>query len=437
MSLQPLPAGIAATVKRDADLAQHPAVLAYHALDSLPAIEGEFIMGGRAGVPGRLELLRENDLPFARIWASYVGNPEGTQPNEKLVAWWCTAEPKLPGARARPFQRTYGDGYSHLFCRYLIRIGEDVATGNAERGTKLPGMAGMYDIAAGVIAPPGPPWSNDEPPMTAFATWEARMYAGAAAADGRHPLAVYFYGCRTPSGINASPGKYYGSGIGGFAVPDAWLVPGQWHCIEQECKMNTVKDPTLRVPRVDVRDFPEATRADNPDLSRYLDAQWIEMDANANHDGEMRVWLDGKLVGEWTNIGYRGLDCVRIQAVPWVNIYQGGHGTYPQGPEHYDLAAMVAATEYVGPPKSTQGDTMADQFVTIVVPEGVKINPITTPDGKPPAGDAKALEAMTTNRNEWKTYAETLLADAQAAKDADTAKVDGQASLDRPKPPVV
>jgi hypothetical protein len=332
--LPPAPVqGIAAKAARDSNLSSHPAVLAYHAFDSLPAIETGFVMGGAPGVPGKLELLRE-DFPFARIWASYVGNPERTQPNEKLVGWWCTAEPKLTGARARPFHRNYGDGYSHLFCRYLIRIGEDVATGNAERGTKLPGMAGMYDISAGVIAPPGPPWSLAEPPMTSFATWEARMYAGMAAPDGRHPLAVYFYGCRTPTGINASPGKYYGSGIGGFGVPDAWLVPGRWHCIEQECKMNTVKDPTLRVSRVNVADYPEATRAVAPDLSRYLNAQWLEMDANANHDGEMRVWLDGVKVYESTKIGYRGLDCVRIQSVPWVNIYQGGHGTYPKGPEH-------------------------------------------------------------------------------------------------------
>ena len=99
-------------------------------------------------------------------------------------------------------------------------------------------------------------------------------------------------------------------------------------------KLNTVKDATRRVPK-----------------ATDLNEQLVEMFNNANADGEMRVWLDGVKVYETTKIGYRGLDCVRIQSIPFIDIYQGGHGTYPKGPEHYDLAAVVAATKYIGPPK--------------------------------------------------------------------------------------
>ena len=73
--------------------------------------------------------------------------------------------------------------------------------------------------------------------------------------------------------------------------------------------------------------------------------------ANANSDGELRVWLDGVLVYESTAVAFRGLDRVRIQNVLFVNIYQGGRGTYPKAPEHYDLCALLASTEYIGPPK--------------------------------------------------------------------------------------
>jgi len=356
--MSPIP-GIAATVDRDTGLASHPAVLAYPSLASEKDILYDFVgvNTGNPLVPGRLELIDvpEYGVKGVRIWASYVGNPGRTTPNEKLVAWWLTLEPKLKGPRSRPYQRNYGEGYTHLFVRYLLRIGEDFLTGAGVLGGKLPGMTGTYNVQSEGTAPPDPYWS-------AFASWEARLVQGAPTPQGI-PLGVYAYVTRNPShigdrsdppalfgkrvrGLPATPGRYDGSGN-----PEYWrwmtsglLQVGRWHCLEQEVKLNTVKNVAFVTPPA-------------IDRQSQLDAEAAAL-KNANEDGEMRVWLDGKLVGEWLDVAYRGEDRVRIYAAPFVNIYQGGRGTYPKGPEHYDLCALVAASKYIGPPAS-RSDTHA------------------------------------------------------------------------------
>lgn len=75
-------------------------------------------------------------------------------------------------------------------------------------------------------------------------------------------------------------------------------------------------------------------------------------------------------------------------------------------------------------------------FVTINVPTGTVVTTLETVDGKPPTGDPAALAAMTANRDAWKALADALRVKAQAYKDADAAKVDGQDMLDLPLPPV-
>ena len=185
--MSPIP-GIAATVARDTDLAAHPAVLVYHNFTSKDYIRYGFIHGG-AGSPTLDDDCEIIDVPEygvkgVRLWASYT--KEGVVGNERIVSWWCTAEPKLSGAQARPWHRDYGDGYTHLFIRYLLKIGEDVLPNAGVLQSKLPGMTGTYDINGYGIQSPSPPFS-------AFATWEARMYQGAPV-NGRFPLGVYYYG---------------------------------------------------------------------------------------------------------------------------------------------------------------------------------------------------------------------------------------------------
>src|SRR6185295_10070961 len=132
--------GIAATVEQDADLARHPAVLVYHNFVSKQYISDSFVgisgdPSARPSLNGDCEIIDvpEFGVMGVRVWAA-VGL------NEKIVGWWDAAEPRLAGARARPYQRDYGDGYSHLFVRYLLRIGEDVAAGAGILAGKLPGM---------------------------------------------------------------------------------------------------------------------------------------------------------------------------------------------------------------------------------------------------------------------------------------------------------
>ena len=331
----PVP-GVASKVERDSDLASHPSVLVYHNFTSKQYIRDSFVGSADAARPSleaHCEIIdvHEYGVKGVRLWAVYTKG--GVSGNEKIVSWWCTAEPKLGGTRARPWHRAYGDGYAHLFVRYLLKVGEDVATGAGELAGKLPGMTGTYNIQAQGIAPPSPSFN-------AFALWEARMWQGYPTARG-YPLGIYYYGVRAPRthpgipGVPASPGKFDGMGTpSGTPMTSGYLVPGRWHCIEQQVKLNSVKDAALRAPK-----------------SADLNEQMQEMIDNANEDGELRVWLDGALVYESVNVAFRGLDCVRIQSLPFVNIYQGGRGTYPKGPEHYDLCALVAATEYVGPPK--------------------------------------------------------------------------------------
>lgn len=137
-------------------------------------------------------------------------------------------------------------------------------------------------------------------------------------------------------------------------------------------------------------------------------------------------------------VAFRGLDCVRIQSIPFVNIYQGGRGNpvtlegYPKGPEHYDLAAMVASLEYIGPPSQPQqpqpGDDMAT--ITIFVPTGTVVTTVESPDGKPPTSNDALVAALRAENTTLRGAITTLQQRAQARKDADNAKVEGQDDLD-------
>lgn len=381
----------------------------------------------------RIEYLNDNGLPFVRVWASHVGNPLGTPHTEKLVAWWYAAEPKQAGARAQPWHRDYGDGYTHAFVRYLIRIGEDVAANAGILAGKFPGMTGTYDIQAAYTTPPAPRYSR-------FATFECRhgfLHTDDPAWRKAHPsdpigkvaLTEYYYGVRAPRtrpdvpGLPASLGRYDGQGTpGGPPITSGFLTPGRWHCIEQEIKLNSVRDRTLFLP------------GGTAELPQH---EQMALD-NAIDDGELRTWLDGVLVYENVRVAFRGLDCVRIQSIPFVNIYQGGRGNpvtlegYPKGPEHYDLAAMVASLEYIGPPSQPQqpqpGDDMAT--ITIFVPTGTVVTTVESPDGKPPTSNDALVAALRAENTTLRGAITTLQQRAQARKDADNAKVEGQDDLD-------
>lgn len=292
--------GIAATVARDKALATHPSVLLYDDLVSKDYIKQNFqgIAGAPPTIDANAEIIQwpQFGLSAARVWSVTT--------NQRLISWHHWAEPRQSPAKS--WQREFGNGHTHLFCRYLLEVGTDVKDGMTEQGTKLPGMTGTYDWSTSkAVTLPQP--AND-------GTWEMRLWHSGVAPS--HPdvyhLATYYYGVEWPLSKN--------SGAGQVRFTKGYLRAGRVHCIEQEVKLNTI---TNGVP---------------------------------NADGIERVWLDGVLVYENTATRIRGYDKVRIQSIPFVNIYHGGMGM-PAKPFHYDIGGICVATEYIGPPKLLRAQT--------------------------------------------------------------------------------
>lgn len=292
----PVVQGIAATVANDKALAAHRSVLIYDEFTSPQYVADNFqgISSSTHGV-SNIEIIAwpQYGLKAARVWSATN--------NEKIISWHHWGIPKTY-TPARSWQRDYGDGFTHLFCRYCLRIGEDVQAGMTESGIKLPGLSGTFDYSSSG-APTNPTPQGDR--------WNATLWHGrlGAANAGRARLSVYYFGVDKPyDGAPDTPT----SGI---------LRSGFIHCIEEEVKLNTLKDPKL------------ATRA------------------NANADGEIRIWLDGVRVLEKTGMVIRIDDKARIQDMPFMLMYHGGVGLYPKTRFHYDIGGLAIATQYIGPPK--------------------------------------------------------------------------------------
>jgi len=81
--------------------------------------------------------------------------------------------------------------------------------------------------------------------------------------------------------------------------------------------------------------------------------QWycFELMIKANnapeHDGELKMWLDGKLVGHHQNIRFRDTNDLKINEFTY-SAYVGGHWTSQQDQKLWD-DQIVVATEYIGP----------------------------------------------------------------------------------------
>ena len=290
--------GIAARVAKDKDLANHPSVLLYDDLVSADYVRANFqgIAPGKdasqpAGCPTEVIDWPQYGLKALRCWRD--------PPAQRLISWHHWAEPKQNPPK--PWQRDFGDGWEHLFCRYLLEIGEDVFLHMTEAGMKIPGMAGTYSWStSGARTLPEP--AND-------GTWEARLWHSGVSKAHPHVYAtmVYLYAAEHPLSI------YDGQGTNENPMRGL-LKAGQVISLEQEIKVNTI---TNGAP---------------------------------NRDGVIRVWQDGVLIFERTNVYLRKYPNVRIQSIPWVNIYHGGMGI-PSGPFHYDIGGICVAREYIGPPK--------------------------------------------------------------------------------------
>ena len=141
---------------------------------------------------------------------------------------------------------------------------------------------------------------------------------------------------RGHGGKQADDGNYYDSLYwlgnyiysldqhGAFGESQAWpgtmIAKERWVCIEQYVQMNTISGPFDPLGN-----------------------------GSANFDGILRVWVDGVLSFERTNLRWTRHPELGLQGF-WINWYHGG--TQPVAKDmHYRMNSVVIAREYVGPRK--------------------------------------------------------------------------------------
>lgn len=202
--------------------------------------------------------------------------------------------------------------YTEGYYRYLLKVDTDVRDAidmvNG-RGVKLPGMSskGSYGTL---------------PPQDDGTGYSARLeHRGTSRANpDMYRLVWYLYDGENPT--------YTGFGavtpIGQIVVRAGREKP---YCIEQYIKMNTLgsligPDPTY------------------PRRSLY----------NATADGILRVWVDGVLSFERTDVLINNTDPRNCLGTIFMNVYHGGVAI-PYTPMHYETAGHAFHTAYIGPPK--------------------------------------------------------------------------------------
>ncbi len=161
------------------------------------------------------------------------------------------------------FKEQIGFEPEEIYFRYFIRMADDWS---AERGGKLPGIAGTYGTAG---------WGGR--PVHGDDGWSARgLFQGVK--NGKTPIGFYCYHMDM-KGLYGSGWVWEESGFEG-------LEKNRWHAIQQYGKMNDV--------------------------------------GKAN--GILKAWVDGKVVFEKTDIRFRSDEKLKIENV-WINVYLGGKWT--------------------------------------------------------------------------------------------------------------
>ena len=284
--------GLASLMGQDNQLGAHPSVLYYADFPNLAAVQAQWQALGNFGVLGlggqTFVSWPEFGVNAARV-ASRTDDPGITA----MHAW---ASPK--STPPQPWQRDFGSGYDEMYFRYLLMIDPDVKLGMTESGVKLPGFSGSFE------------WNNT--PRVNEGGWSARTLHGPV--SPAHPdlyrfMAAQWYGHDWPLSQHSGQGKARWCNLANVC-----LRAGRKYSIEQYLKLNTQSG-----------------------------GEW-------NSDGILRLWIDGVLVHEETNIAVRADANAQIQSAPHVNIYHGGLRP-PRAPIHYEIAGFVAATQYIGPPK--------------------------------------------------------------------------------------
>lgn len=182
-----------------------------------------------------------------------------------------------------PFKKRLGYEPEEVYFRYYLRFANDWTP---RRGGKLPGFGGTYGRAG---------WGGR--PVDGTDGWSARgLFEGQK--DGRTPIGFYCYHMDM-KGIYGSNWVWDRDRLG-------FLENNRWYCIEQYVKLNSPGQP----------------------------------------DGVLRGWVDGQLAIEKTDVRFRAVDKLKIEAV-WINVYLGGTWTAEQD-HHLYLDEIVISKEPIG-----------------------------------------------------------------------------------------
>jgi hypothetical protein len=183
-----------------------------------------------------------------------------------------------------PFRKRIGYEPEEVYFRYYLRFADDW---NPRRGGKLPGFGGTYGRAG---------WGGR--PVDGTDGWSSRgLFRGQQ--DGRTPIGFYCY--------HMDMKGRYGSDWVWDRDERGLLENNRWYCIEQYVKLNTPGQP----------------------------------------NGILRGWVDGGLAFEKTDVRFRSVDRLKIEAV-WINVYLGGTWTAEQD-HHLYLDEVVISKQPIGP----------------------------------------------------------------------------------------
>ncbi len=212
-----------------------------------------------------------------------------------------------------------------LYARYYVYLESD--WGSTVDANKMPG----WDCRMGWWNPArGGYWQattgNGGSRGTGLKVWNAsanrwvyqghslRGHGGTKAGDGNYYDDLFYLGGYI---YNLDQGGAYGESIPWTGTV---IAKERWTCIEQYVQMNTIEGPYDEVGN-----------------------------GTAVRDGIYRVWVDGVLACERTNLRWTRHPELGLQGF-WLNWYHGGTNP-PIQDMHYRMNSVVIAREYIGPRK--------------------------------------------------------------------------------------
>ena len=177
------------------------------------------------------------------------------------------------------------------YFRYYIRLADN--WDQTVTGGKLPGFAGTYNRAG---------WGSRKP--NGENGWSARgRFLKTIHSNNKriNPIGSYVY--------HVDQYGYYGSAWTWSKGEGGLLENNRWYCIEQFVKLN---EPNKK-------------------------------------NGELRAWVDGRLVFKQKGLRFRLSNKLKIEEV-WFNVYHGGTASSPRDQTVY-IDNLVVSKKYIGPVK--------------------------------------------------------------------------------------